>query len=75
MSLTDSENATSEPPAKKTKVEQSSSENDFLTNLSTAAAVQEELDSYMTSTDGGSQDLTCSILAWKGHLAQVKHVC
>jgi len=48
MSLTDSENATSEPPVKKTKVEQSSSENDFLTDLSTAAAVQEELDSYMT---------------------------
>jgi len=54
---TDCENATSEPPAKKMKVEQSSSENDFLTDLfcmSTAAAVKDELDSYLTSTDSGS---------------------
>ena len=46
--VTDSENATSEPPAKKMKVEQSSSENDFVADLfcmSTAAAVQYELDS------------------------------
>ena len=55
--VTDSENSTSDPPAKKMKVEQSSSENDFLTDLfcmSTAAAVQDELDSYLTCTDSGS---------------------
>ena len=48
VTVTDSENATSEPPVKKMKVEQSSSENDFLADLfcmSTAAAVQDELDS------------------------------
>ena len=39
------------------KVEQSSSANDFLADLfcvSTAAAVQDELDSYLTCTDSGS---------------------
>ena len=38
------------------KVEQSSSENDFLADLfcvTTAAAVKDELDSYLTSTDSG----------------------
>ena len=62
---TDCENATSEPPAKKMKVEQSSSENDFLTDLfcmSTAAAVKDELDSYLTSTDSGSDLLNY----WRG---------
>ena len=62
---TDSENATSEPPAKKTKVEQSSSENDFLADLfcmSTAAAVQDELDSYLACTDSGSDLLNY----WRG---------
>ena len=62
---TDSKNATSEPPAKKMKVEQSSSENDFLTDLfcvSTAAAVKDELDSYLTSTDSGSDLLNY----WRG---------
>ena len=62
---TDSENAISEPPAKKTKVEQSSSESDFLADLfcmSTAAAVQDELDSYLTSIDSGSDLLNY----WRG---------
>ena len=62
---TDSENATSEPPAKKMKVEQSSSENGFLADLlcmSTAAAVQDELDSYLTSTDSVSDLLNY----WRG---------
>ena len=62
---TDSEIATSEPPAKKTKVEQSSSDNDFLADLfcmSTAAAVQNELDSYLTSTESGSDLLNY----WRG---------
>jgi len=62
---TDSEYATSEPPAKKMKVEQSSSENGFLANLfcmSTAAAVQDELDSYLISIDSGSDLLNY----WRG---------
>jgi len=63
---TDSENATSKPPAKKTTVEQSSPENDFLADLfcmSTAAAVQDELDSYLTSTNSGSDLLNY----WRGN--------
>ena len=43
VTVTDSENATSEPPVKKMKVEQSSSENDFLADLfcvSTAPQIQ-----------------------------------
>ena len=63
--VTDSENATSEPPAKKMKVEQSSSKNDFLADLfcmSTTAAVQDELDSCLTSTDSGSDLLNY----WRG---------
>ena len=62
---TDSKNATSEPPAKKMKAEQSSSENDFLADLfcvSTAATVKDELDSYLTSTDSGSDLLNY----WRG---------
>ena len=57
---TDSKNATSEPPAKKMKVEQSSSENDFMADLfcvSTAAPVKDELDSYLPLL---TVDLTCS---------------
>ena len=56
------------PPShqpKKMKVEQSSSENDFLADLfcvSTTAAVQDELDSYLTSTDSGSDLLNY----WRG---------
>ena len=55
------------PPsgAKKMKVEQSSSANDFLADLfcvSTAAAVQDELESYLTSTDSGSDLLNY----WRG---------
>jgi len=47
------------------KVEQSSSDNDFLADLfcmSTAAAVQNELDSYLTSTESGSDLLNY----WRG---------
>ena len=48
----------SQPPAKKMKVElSSSSENEFLVDKSATSAVQNELDSYLTCTDSGH---TCS---------------
>lgn len=58
---TDTDSATSQPPAKKMKAEQSSSDCEFLADLlctSATSAVHDELDSYLTYTDSGPDVLS-----------------